>query len=289
MMTRYYQFAGLRVAISMPEDLFYEKEFKLAPFRREYLEADWTFQFMKTEQLLPPAGVLVSEDSAGQIYADSKQIVRYIDAYGGNWGYASARVEYRDKQAFVQLRSERFPNRAIAKYVLICLGIEHMVAQNHGFVFHCSFIEHEGKAVLFTAPSGTGKSTQAELWKEYRGAGIINGDRAVIRLTDGVLMAEGLPFSGSSENCENISLPISAIVYLAQAPETSIRKVRGYEAFSKIWEGVSVNTWDKEDMELVSAVVQKVAERIPVYHMPCTPDESAVIALETELRKQVKA
>ena len=63
--------------------------------------------------------------------------------------------------------------------------------------------------------------------------------------------------------------------------------LRGYEAFAKIWEGVSVDTWDREDLEIVSQLVQKAAQTIPVYHMPCTPDESAVIVLEDTLRKQV--
>jgi hypothetical protein len=163
----------------------------------------------------------------------------------------------------------------------------HGFARNHGFIFHCSCIDRGGEAILFTAPSGTGKSTQADLWHQHRGTEIINGDRAAIRLAEGKLLAEGIPFAGSSQYCKNRSLPLRAIVYLGQAPRTTIRKLRGYEAFSKIWEGVSVNTWDREDLERVSAVVQKVASEIPVYHMPCTPDESAVIALEEALRKQV--
>ena len=80
-------------------------------------------------------------------------------------------------------------------------------------------------------------------------------------------------------------LPLEAIVYLGQAPVTTIRRMRGYEAFSRIWEGVSVNTWDKTDMELVSHVVQRIAQQVPVFHMPCTPDESAVDVLEQELKK----
>jgi len=58
------------------------------------------------------------------------------------------------------------------------------------------------------------------------------------------------------------------------------------EAFSKIWEGVSVNTWITEDVEAVSNAVLHAATAIPVYHLACTPDESAVTVLEEALRKQ---
>jgi len=287
MMTRYYQFAGVKIALSMPEGLIFEDEFHLASFRSEETEPDWAFRFEKTEELLSPEGKLVSHDPSRLIYVGTGYCTRYIGAFGGKWKNASSRVKYSERQVSVQLRSKWFSKRIDANYVLTCLGVEHLVARNHGFVFHCAFIEHDGKAILFTAPSGTGKSTQADLWNELRGAKIVNGDRAAVRLVDGTLLAEGIPFAGSSPFCENRSLPLEAIIYLSQAPETKIRKVTGYETFSKIWEGISVDIWDKKDLEMVSLVVQKAAETIPVYHLACTPDESAVIALEEALRKLV--
>ena len=78
---------------------------------------------------------------------------------------------------------------------------------------------------------------------------------------------------------------MAAIVYLGQAPVTSIRRLRGYAAFKRIWEGCSVHTWEPEQMKAVSALVAATAGYVPVYYMPCTPDESAVEALENMLTK----
>lgn len=239
------------------------------------------------EKLPEPEGELLVTAPAFRVYRDFEKQIRYIGSCEKDLEKAHACIYYREQNHEVLLKKSVFAERVSARVILECMAAEHLIARNNGFIFHCSYIDHNGKAILFTAPSETGKSTQAELWKALRGAEIINGDRAAVRLAEGVLLAEGIPFAGSSQYCKNRSLPIEAIVYLGQAPTTSIRKVRGYEAFSKIWEGVSVNTWDKKDMELVSAVVQQVAERIPIYHLPCTPDESAVIALEEALRKQV--
>lgn len=287
MMTQYYQFAGLKLAIAIPEKLYFEEESRLAPFRIGKTVPDLTFRFDIVEELLPPEGQLVCSQNPLQIFSCDGRSIRYLDVFDGDWKKANARVEAQADAVSVQLKKAEFSHRVTVKYVLECLGVEHLAAQSNGFVFHCSYIERDGKAILFTAPSETGKSTQAELWSRLRGARIINGDRAVVRLWEDVLMAEGIPFSGSSQYCENRSLPVEAIVYLGQAPQTTIRKLRGYEAFSRIWEGVTVNTWDKADMEQVTWVVQKAAERIPVYHLPCTPDESAIFALEDALRKQV--
>lgn len=281
-MQKRYRFAGLEFQIEMPEDCAYKDEWNLAFFRTDAVQDPHRCWFEYVDELTVPSGNCCLKQPNFEQYLSPTGHVRYL---GGVHPYI--RAEHNEKEHFVQIKRNAYTNVIGVKTVLESLEIEHLIARNNGFIFHCSYIDHNGKAILFTAPSETGKSTQAELWKALRGAEIINGDRAAVRLAEGVLLAEGIPFAGSSQYCKNRSLPIEAIVYLGQAPTTSIRKVRGYEAFSKIWEGVSVNTWDKKDMELVSAVVQQVAERIPIYHLPCTPDESAVIALEEALRKQV--
>ena len=283
-----YRIAGMTVEISMPRELFPDNEYRLEPFRGDCSGQLHHFVFQKVKNLPEPKGNLLTEQPNFFVLSQGDAKIRYIGARQESWENAYIRAEHRGSEHRIFLRESSAPGKIGTKIILESMAAEHLVARNNGFVFHCAFIDHNGKAILFTAPSGTGKSTQAELWRELRGAEIINGDRAAVRLEDGVLLAEGIPFAGSSEYCKNRSLPIEAIVYLGQAPRTTIRKMRGYEAFSRIWEGVSVNTWDKEDMELVSGVVQHLAERMPVFHMPCTPDESAVLALEAELRKLVK-
>ena len=277
-MEKHYRFAGLELTIALPDDRMYLEDYWLAPFAVESVDAPHYFRFDMTAELTPPRSECVLSIPSQQIYREGDWNVRYVGDH--------IRVASRGRDHRAELKESACTGRAGVHTVLTAIGVEHLLAQAGGFVFHCSFIEYNGKAILFTAPSETGKSTQAELWRSLRGARIINGDRAAIRRDGDVLLAEGLPFSGSSHHCRNASVPIGAIVYLAQAPETSIRKMRGYEAFSRIWEGVSVNTWDREDMDKVSALVQDLATAVPLYYLPCTPDESAVIALEQALESR---
>ena len=284
-MKKYYRFAGIELCVSTRDEWMYEDDRMLAPFRVESVADPHCFTFTIADSLTSPAGTLTAVMDNFVVYREGDTHTRYIGAVNGHWTNAYIRASHSGKDHCVQLKRESYLTGLGPKAVLNAVQAEHLIARNQGFVFHCSYIEHNGKAILFTAPSETGKSTQADLWHKYRDAEIINGDRAAIRLVNGQLMAEGIPFAGSSSYCKNRSLPLAAIVYLGQAPQTTIRRMKGYEAFSKIWEGVSVNTWDRVDVELVSGVVQKIVETIPVFHMPCTPDESAVIALEQELRK----
>ena len=284
-MERYYRFAGIEVAVCIGDGWQYDEEGALTPFSAEHVTDPNFVHFSIVDELSAPCGDLVACGRDFLAYLDGEDRISYLFAEDGEWRNAEFRILHRGKEHDVQTRIKT--GKITHKMVLNALSAEHFIARNHGFLFHCAYIDHNGKAILFTAPSETGKSTQAELWNRYRGAEIINGDRAVIRLTNGTLVAEGIPFAGSSRYCKNRSLPIEAVVYLAQAPRTSIRRMTGYEAFSRIWEGICVNMWDRDDVELVSAVAQKVADKIPIYYLPCTPDEEAVAVLEEILRKQV--
>ena len=285
-MEKHYRFGGLELVFDLPQERMYHNDRYLAPFAVSSTEDPHRFRFDVVPELSAPPSECVPVSAGQRICRDGEWTIRYMGNVGESWQDAYARITSRGKEHRVEMKQSDFRSRIQMHMVLNVIGVEHLLAQAGGFVFHCSYIEHNGSAILFTAPSETGKSTQAELWRKLRGARIINGDRAVIRRDGEQLLAEGLPFSGSSTDCENRSLPIGAIVYLAQAPHTTIRRMRGYEAFSRIWEGVSVNTWEREDMEHVSELVQRLASNIPIFYLPCTPDESAVIALEQVLESR---
>ena len=284
MIAKNYSFAGVDVSIRMAEEIMYKEDRYLAPFAVETVRDPHIFTFQLCDSLTVPQADCVVSKPGFRIYREDGQDIRYIGSVEQSWENAYIRASHCGKLHDIQLKKSQFTDRVGTHTVLSAMAAEHLIAQNGGIVFHCSYIQVGDKAILFTAPSETGKSTQADLWHKYRGAEIINGDRAAIRLVDGQLFARGIPFSGSSTYCKNKTLPLAAIVYLGQAPVTTISRMKGYQAFARVWEGVSINTWDKDDMEKATVLVKHIVENIPVFHLPCTPDESAVIALEKAMK-----
>ena len=285
-MEKYYRFAGLELAVDLPDERMYRDEKRLGTFAVTAVDDPHRFRFFMVPELTAPRSQCVAALRSHRYYREGEWQIRYIGSVEDGWSGAYIRVASRDREHRVELKESLYTGCVGTHSVLTAMDVEHLMAQNDGFVFHCAYIEHNGEAILFTAPSGTGKSTQAELWRELRNARIINGDRAAVRWDGRRLMAEGIPFCGSSPYCENRSLPIRAIVYLGQAPRTSIRPMAGYAAFSRIWEGVGVHHWEREDLEKVTDVVQRLISSVPIFYMPCTPDESAVIALEQALESR---
>lgn len=169
------------------------------------------------------------------------------------------------------------------RYMWSTIALPQIIASHNGLVLHASYIEVGGRALLFSAPSGTGKSTQAALWEKYRGAEIINGDKTAVRVADGKVTAHGLPFAGTSGICKNRSLPLGAVVLLKQAPENTVRKLGGAEAIAAIMQNVYLDLISTDEHRQAMNTVLDIAQNVPVYELGCTPDERAVQTLENEL------
>lgn len=281
-MKKCYQFAGIGICVHIPDDRMYADDRHLTPFRVEQPEDPEIFHFELVPDLLPPQGDFVAANGSLRVYDDAY----YLGSVLEGWEQAYAQVLSHGKQHRVLLKEREFPRRIGTNTVLSVLRAEHLTATHGGFVFHSAMIQVGGKAILFTAPSGTGKSTQAALWEQHRSARIINGDRSAVRWVGEQAFACGIPFAGSSNICKNETLPLGAVVYLKQAPGNRLRRLQGAEAFRRVWEGCSVNIWDKADVAAVSETVRQVVCAVPVLELACTPDERAVACLEETLRQE---
>lgn len=156
------------------------------------------------------------------------------------------------------------------------IGMETLFLQFKAMMLHASFIRWDGQGILFTAPSGTGKSTQADLWEEYEDAEIINGDCVGLRLQNGLWRAYGLPYAGSSGIYRNESAPVKAIIVLRQAKENSIRSIGPTEVLQNIYPEIYIHRWDRGFAEKSMDLISQLAMKIPFYILECLPDQEAV-------------
>lgn len=153
------------------------------------------------------------------------------------------------------------------------------------FLFHAAQIELDGKAVLFLGPSGTGKSTQAELWGQFRQTPRRSNDRTILRCIDGTWHAFGFYEDGSRPVAQNTNLPLAALVLLGQSAQNRITALQGRGAVRGLTAQMFVEAWDQEMRNRVLDGAAELAGKIPVYSFVCRPDESAVEYLETRLRR----
>ena len=139
-----------------------------------------------------------------------------------------------------------------------------------------------GRDLVLRPPSQTGKSTQAALWAQHRGAEVLNGDKAAVRL-DGAPTVHGVPFSGTSGICRNVSMPLRCIVLLSQAPENRIRRLGASEALALLPQNAFADASVREEWQRTLSLLLDLISAAPVYALACTPDVRAVETLEHAL------
>ena len=100
-------------------------------------------------------------------------------------------------------------------------------------LFHGSVIAVDGEAYLFTAKSGTGKSTHTRLWRKYLGkkAVMVNDDKPLLKITEEGVTAYGTPYNGKHRLGADISVPLKAICVLTRAEYNYIIPVSRGEVY----------------------------------------------------------
>ena len=150
-------------------------------------------------------------------------------------------------------------------------------------LIHASVIRKDGYGYLFTAPSGTGKSTHTHLWyKNIPGCDLMNDDNPVIRIVDGQARIYGSPWSGKTPCYRNIWAPIGAITRLEQRPANEIRQMSALEAFTTLLPAVSSMKWDRRVYMGICQTISRMIKSTPVYWLGCLPDaEAALLSYQT--------
>lgn len=165
------------------------------------------------------------------------------------------------------------------------IALEELLLHCDRLILHAAFVDTEYGGVLFSGPSGVGKSTQAELWERYAGARLVNGDKTVLSPEETGWWAHGSPYAGSSRCFVNRGLPLRTVVLLEQGSSCTLRRLPIGEAFRKLYANTVVNSWNAAYVARVCALLSELAAAVPVYHLTCTPDKAAVDMLKTELER----
>jgi hypothetical protein len=152
---------------------------------------------------------------------------------------------------------------------------------NHdAFILHASYILHNGQALLFTAPSGTGKSTQAEYWRQERGAEVINGDRVLITRRNGRFYANGVYASGTSGISKNKTAPVGAVILLEQGHQNEVCDTPARLLFLRILCECAYNMKDDVQYDKITELVSDMINSLPVICYRCQKSADSVAALE---------
>ena len=195
---------------------------------------------------------------------------------------AESDIEYERKRSELTDEKEGIPIRHFTDSYLETLSVYRHLCEwliDKGILlFHGSVIAVDGIAYLFTAKSGTGKSTHTRLWREHFGerAVMINDDKPLLKITDSGVTVYGTPYDGKHRISTNTSAPLKAICMLYRGEENRIRQVTKSEAYPMLLQQTH-RPMNGAKMQAVFTLLDKMCEHLKIYHLDCNMDHDAAI------------
>ncbi len=185
----------------------------------------------------------------------------------------------------IEFDKNRFPKVDLGS-ILSLTSAAFFFLEWDSFILHASYVLYRGEAMLFSAPSGTGKSTQAGWWQQNRGAEIINGDRVLISRKNGVFYANGIYASGKSGLCRNVTAPLGRIILLEQGDKNEILLLKALDKFMRLIKQSTYDVTSDSQIEKITSITADLVSSVPVIGYRCRNHPDSVDELERYLWKE---
>lgn len=210
-------------------------------------------------------------------YVRGKLLKQRSKDYKADFSDDEIQIKLRIKKAFIDAKKEEIPNLSWEEheYMWTCQAFYSELLRWNGVMLHASCVEKDGFAYLFSAPSGTGKSTHTHLWLEHlENTRIINDDKPALTLENGRWFANGTPFSGKTDENINTSAPVRAVVFLKRGEENKVRKLSGAEAVTMFLRQ-TIMPGDRTLAEKALELADRLLKDIPVFMLECNMSPEA--------------
>lgn len=183
----------------------------------------------------------------------------------------NASLEYIDIKNYGGITTGQLIHHCLGELFAFCQTV------HNATVLHSAAVAFNEQAVLFSAPSETGKSTHSGLWKKIYGDDVVlfNDDTPVIRPQGSEFLACGTPWSGKTEINENRAYPLKGIVFLKQAKTNTIRKLTTIETAVKMLNETKKPVFEAL-MDKHVDIINEIIAKTPVYELGCTISDEAV-------------
>lgn len=173
------------------------------------------------------------------------------------------------------------------EYILSATAFYRNLIHFNGFMLHASAILYQARAYLFSAPSGTGKSTHTSLWQKAFGTErvrILNDDKPAIRRINDTIYAFGTPWSGKYDISIPIGVPVAGICFLERAEENSIAKITSREALPNLF-SQTLRRLPDDDFDLLSDELSLLLSLVPIYRLQCNVSTEAALVAEKAMNR----
>ncbi|MEE0954933.1 MAG: PqqD family protein [Eubacterium sp.] len=298
------QLAGMTVRLIGSSSYFSPE---LVPFIREAEPGVVPDQQILLSETSAPT-VSVSESAAPVPPLESRQVLSHADLTlldeGPSWYLKSpafpsiqgTRIAKDGSRAEIRIRpfhelqknpkkqqSTKAAEAKIAEDIFLMIRPCFLVlAQQRGFfALHSASILYQGRAWLFSAPSGTGKSTHADLWEKKYETPVLNGDLNLIGFDKhGIPTVYGMPWCGTSGIAAPGHWPLGGIILLCRDSRNFTEELTPDQQQLSVTQRLISPVWTEELLKRNLDFTKKLTGSVPTIRLHCTKDPKAASVLK---------
>ena len=150
------------------------------------------------------------------------------------------------------------------------------VCEYNRVLMHGSTIAINGKGYIFTALSGTGKSTHTALLRKLHGenAVMINDDKPFVHVAEDKVYVCGTPWMGKHQIGCNMIVPLEGIFFLHRSEENVLTSISAEKALPLLLTQCH-RPAQAEKLMFTLDLLDQILTRVPLYDFGCNMDISA--------------
>lgn len=183
-------------------------------------------------------------------------------------------ITISDKSEFFLEKYPKLGDMDTAQYVATGTAFARALLNFNGFQLHASSVILDGKAYLFSAPCGTGKSTHTEKWVRLFSARYLNDDKPAVRFVDNCWMAYGTPWSGKNDISSPEGAPIGAVVFLSRGDVNEIKRITPAQAIPYLMSQLA-RVHPLSQTRQMMAHADSFLRAVPYFLLTCRNDDEA--------------
>lgn len=225
-----------------------------------------------------------------EYYVRGKLLKDRSESYKADFSDDEVQIRLNVKEDFIRQKKEEIPHLSLDDHEYMWTGeaFYNELLKHDGMMLHSSCVEKDGYAYLFSAKSGTGKSTHTHLWlKNLEGTRIINDDKPALVLKNGKWYACGTPFSGKTDENVDVKVPIRALVFLHRSEKNEVKRMPVVQAIGMLL-SQTIRPNSKELAEKMLELADKLLTEVPVFSLGCNMDDDAAIVAYNEIERLIK-
>lgn len=156
--------------------------------------------------------------------------------------------------------------------------IAKVMLQWNVLLFHGSAVAVDGRCYLFTAKSGTGKSTHARLWRELLGERVtmVNDDKPLLHITPQGVTVYGTPWDGKHHLSTNTCVPLRSICLVTRGETNSCVEIKPGDMLEQLISQSFISA-DLQGRMTAMNLLNILTQQVKFYRMSCNMEPEAAI------------